>query len=216
MSRWPQSRTLISFGLLIILGASIGYLFLILLGHHFALGVSLRFPAIASLFLVSIPFLMFAALAGFVMILTGSISWALNFTQQNLARVGAAIAVASVGLAFRFGGLLFVVFFTVWQMHSAQELWIAPKPLADFSVDHSSGRRFSFLGYEIASPWPNFCQFRHLGTCQPRRKLIRLILEGQSLVAISRIFASCFGNEDLTVRRVNVSSRPLSTGVWTW
>lgn len=99
---------------------------------------------------------MLAALIGFVMTLTGTVSLALNFSQQNVAPVGAAVAVASVGLAYRFGRLLFVIFFAMWEMHSARELWIVPQPLADFSVDHSSGKKFSFLGYELESPWANF------------------------------------------------------------
>ncbi len=71
-------------------------------------------------------------------------------------RIGIAIAIAALGLLYRFGGLLFVVFFTMWQIHSTPELWIVPKPLADSSVDHSPGKKISFLGYECESPWINF------------------------------------------------------------
>jgi len=156
MPRWSQSRTLIRVGLLLILGTTIGYLLLISLGRYFPLGVTQWFPVIGPLVMVSIPVLMWVALIGLVMTVTGAIGLALNFSQQNVARMGAAISVASVGLAYRFGGLLFVVFFTLWHMHSAGELWIVPQPLADVSVDHSSGKKFSDLGYELESPWTNF------------------------------------------------------------
>jgi hypothetical protein len=141
---------------LLILGATIGYLLLIPLGRHFPLGVSRWFPVIGPVVMVSIPFLLLVALIGFVMAVTGAISLALNFSQQNVARTGVAISAASIGLAYRFGGLFFVVFFTLWHMHSARELWIVPQPLADVSVDNSSGRKFSVLGYELESPWTNF------------------------------------------------------------
>jgi hypothetical protein len=155
MPRWPQSRTLLRVGLSLILGATVGFLLLIPLGRHFPLG-SQSSVVIGPFVIASIAFLTLVGLVGLVMTLTGAISLTLNLSHRNMARAGAALSVASLGLMYRFGGLLFVIFLALWHTHSAPELWIVPQPLSDVSVDRSSGQKFSFLGYELESPWTDF------------------------------------------------------------
>lgn len=82
---------------------------------------------------------------------------------QNRLRIGKRSAVVTVLfclLVFLYGRPIAAVLYTRWEVRKTPELWVVPTPLADLSIDHSPGKKFSYLGYEFESPWTHVTKER--------------------------------------------------------
>jgi len=61
--------------------------------------------------------------------------------------------VAALGFLYFYGSPIFGLFYTKWNVRHEAQLWIVPTPLTNLSVGRSTGKKFSYFGYEFESPW---------------------------------------------------------------
>jgi len=70
------------------------------------------------------------------------------------------VCVTVLGLLYFYGSPIFGLFYTKWNVRHEAQLWIVPTPLTYLSVGPSTGKKFTYFGYEFESPWTEVKQER--------------------------------------------------------
>lgn len=81
-------------------------------------------------------------------------AWALRFTKSTI------LLVAFCFLLAIYGRPVALVLGTKWTIRHSPGVWLVPNPLPPPRNERSSGRQFSYFGYEFAVPWTELARER--------------------------------------------------------